>query len=309
MRVQSNSHLYTAADAGEEKKNDKAELNKQLASASTNGGGSEKNTSAKNDTSNSVLYGSNNTISADDIHQNGYNDCYFLSSLGEIAMKDPDFIRNMIKDNGDGTYTVTLYKKDNNILDPFGLAGDHFDRVTETVKMSTIDKDPQKAGQGASGGRWVQVVEAAYHQLVGSSLEGNTTFPPQAMEALTGHDAYSEYVLSQPSPGAEWQGQQQVKNDKYVGQTFSTFPDIQALPTSPANPFGKDVNSVTQAINAVLHPYGLDPNHTYMVVRTENINGQVYYILKNPLNNSTDPAPIPANVIRLLGGFDDFGFN
>ena len=48
-------------------------------------------------------------IRSSDVSQGITGDCYFLSSLAAVANKDPNVIRQMIKDNGNGTYTVTLY--------------------------------------------------------------------------------------------------------------------------------------------------------------------------------------------------------
>jgi hypothetical protein len=44
-----------------------------------------------------------------DIRQGYLGDCYFVSSLGEAALKNPSIISNMFVVNGDGTYTVRFY--------------------------------------------------------------------------------------------------------------------------------------------------------------------------------------------------------
>ena len=45
-----------------------------------------------------------------DIHQGALGDCYFVASLGEVALKNQSAITNMFVVNGDGTYTVRFYK-------------------------------------------------------------------------------------------------------------------------------------------------------------------------------------------------------
>ncbi len=41
-----------------------------------------------------------------DVHQGAVGDCYFVATLGEIALRSPSAIQNMFIANGDGTYTV-----------------------------------------------------------------------------------------------------------------------------------------------------------------------------------------------------------
>src|SRR5262249_5961986 len=41
-----------------------------------------------------------------DVHQGAVGDCYFVATLGEIALRSPSAIQNMFIVNGDGTYTV-----------------------------------------------------------------------------------------------------------------------------------------------------------------------------------------------------------
>ncbi|MFH2202219.1 MAG: C2 family cysteine protease [Elusimicrobiota bacterium] len=51
-------------------------------------------------------------VKLDDVAQGYLGDCYYLASLAAVAQKKPQVIQNMIKDNKDGTYTVTLYTDD-----------------------------------------------------------------------------------------------------------------------------------------------------------------------------------------------------
>jgi hypothetical protein len=46
--------------------------------------------------------------SLEDISQGGVNDCFVFASMAAIVHSDPEMIRSMIKDNGNGTYTVTF---------------------------------------------------------------------------------------------------------------------------------------------------------------------------------------------------------
>jgi hypothetical protein len=46
--------------------------------------------------------------SLEDVSQGGLNDCFLFSAMGAMVHTDPQRIVNMIKDNGDGTFTVTF---------------------------------------------------------------------------------------------------------------------------------------------------------------------------------------------------------
>jgi Calpain family cysteine protease len=50
-----------------------------------------------------------NGATCDDIHQGYLGDCYFMSTLGEVALRDNSAITNMFIVNGDGTYTVRFF--------------------------------------------------------------------------------------------------------------------------------------------------------------------------------------------------------
>jgi hypothetical protein len=45
-----------------------------------------------------------------DVHQGAVGDCYFVATLGEIALKNPSQITTMFVVNGDGTYGVRFYE-------------------------------------------------------------------------------------------------------------------------------------------------------------------------------------------------------
>src|SRR5262249_48029716 len=50
-----------------------------------------------------------NGATYDDIRQGYLGDCYFMSTLGETALRDNSAITNMFIVNGDGTYTVKFF--------------------------------------------------------------------------------------------------------------------------------------------------------------------------------------------------------
>ncbi len=59
----------------------------------------------------------NGTPSRADARQGALGDCYFIAAVATIADSNPDAVRNMFVDNGDGTYTVRFYSVQNGIPD------------------------------------------------------------------------------------------------------------------------------------------------------------------------------------------------
>lgn len=120
--------------------------------------------------------------SINDIKQGALGDCWFLASLGSMAYANPNSIKSMVVDFGDGTYGVrfgsTFYRVDSDL--PVSRYGDQFLSYTAF-------------GQG--GSMWAPIIEKAFtfHRLPGansySSIEGGFTI-----------DAYNAYQL--PDTGA-----------------------------------------------------------------------------------------------------------
>ena len=86
-------------------------------------------------------------IHPNDIDQDGLGDCYLLASMATIADQNPELIRNAIKDNGDGTYTVTLYKKQGGFL---GIGGEY-----KPVEITVTPEFPNGQFYSEKEGKWV----------------------------------------------------------------------------------------------------------------------------------------------------------
>jgi hypothetical protein len=129
-------------------------------------------------------------VDESDIHQGGINDCYFMSSIGAIALQHPELIEKMIHDNGDGTYTVTFY--DAHCLTPFGPC-------TYTPHEVTVDGNPWDRSSspgdtiGGTEESWTIILEKAYHKwkeerFLSDPLSVLPT-PAVALSAMTGKDS------------------------------------------------------------------------------------------------------------------------
>ncbi|MGB3444793.1 MAG: C2 family cysteine protease [Actinophytocola sp.] len=149
------------------------------------------------DRSDDPLY-PNGEPSIDDIDQGDFGDCWLLAALGSTALSNPDKIKDLITDNGDGTYTV------------------HFQDGDVTVN------DDALLDQGADQGKWVAVVETAYAERDGGTydeIEGG--FSDHAYQDLFGADTGNFdpdstndlFFGDNKSPGDSYNEMQSALND------------------------------------------------------------------------------------------------
>jgi hypothetical protein len=123
--------------------------------------------------------GDDNGADISDISQGQLGDCYFLASLAAIVKSHPDYIRNMIKENGDGTYTVTFYRNGKPV------------EITVTGDLPCeLWLIPAYARAGDGGEVWVCIVEKAYAKFNGDyEAIANGGYPKVALSDLTGQQA------------------------------------------------------------------------------------------------------------------------
>ena len=113
----------------------------------------------------------NGTPSRADTKQGSIGDCYFIAAVAAIADRNPDAVRNMFIDNGDGTYTVRFYA---GLSTGTGVA----DYVTVNRRLPTTASGTlgySGAGQLASSTSttlWIALAEKAYAQWNETGNEG-----------------------------------------------------------------------------------------------------------------------------------------
>lgn len=115
-------------------------------------------------------------IHPNDISQAQLGDCFLASSLAVVANQNPTLIRNAIRDNGDGTYTVTFYERQSGFL---GMSHSYKPvqiKVTPEFPNGEIYLKEQKiwvkatphlTGADAINGKqelWPRLIEKAYGQ-------------------------------------------------------------------------------------------------------------------------------------------------
>lgn len=150
-------------------------------------------------------------IDPNDVQQGYLGDCYFLAAIASVARADPNALKKLITDNGDGTYNVKLYVY-NNFLS--------FSRSPKIIKVKPefplkADGTPAYANSGDKE-LWVMLLEKAYAQYEGSYEDIHGGRVDKAMGVLTGTNAtvynvssYSEKEILQKISDA-------IKNGKPV---------------------------------------------------------------------------------------------
>lgn len=119
---------------------------------------------------------------ADDVVQGALGDCWAMSGLAAFAETKPEVIRNAIEDNGDGTYTVTLYN----------LEGERVETTVDNeFAASAYDQDGQLFAQAESA-LWASVMEKAMTE----TLDGRNGHKDDMMSIDGGQDAMIHQMLT-----------------------------------------------------------------------------------------------------------------
>lgn len=145
------------------------------------------------------------------INQGQTGDCYFLASAASIAKKDPQFIKDSIHENADGTYSVDFYRE----RPWYKFWGPAYTKETVTVdnQFPTKGGSPEfnnSKGTSEAGKRenmWGMVYEKAYAKFQGSyDAIGKGGWPSEAMTQITGKPSTTQLAKSTSlATLAEWE--------------------------------------------------------------------------------------------------------
>ncbi len=200
-------------------------------------------------------------VAMDDVSQGRLGDCYFVAALAAIANKNPDAVRRMIKDNGDGTYTVTFHEGGEVVVD------DQF--PTQGGQVAYARPGDQDAKDGKE--LWVMLIEKAWAKLKGGyeEIRGSKVRmkSEDAMEALTGNKTTTIYTSS--------------KDDKTLLELLAAAAD-KGLPMT-AGVYTQD--RFDQETLQKMRSQGVHANHAYAVVNVDRAKGTVE--LYNPWGKET----------------------
>lgn len=136
-------------------------------------------------------------IEPTDVQQGALGDCWLITSMQSIASTNPELIEENVEDNGDGTYTVTLYRD-----------GEPVEYVVRP-EFPAHDGDPQYADNPGDRELWPLLYEKAMAQHMGGSWDDIVhDSPSTGIEAITGQETHTERTGSgflglDPPPDAD----------------------------------------------------------------------------------------------------------
>ncbi len=203
-----------------------------------------------------------NEPTAGDVRQGAIGNCYFPAALAAVAAQNPQAIKDAIKQNPDGTYTVRFYESGNkNRPVDIKLDSDLYVRsfggpIYGGSLGGSVEKDKMEL--------WYPLIEKAYAQWKGSyDAIGNGGSAGRVMSEVLGRPQGYEWV----SAGNAERLYNRIKTDIARG-----------VPVA-AGTHGSD--QAARYTNT-----GVYANHAYSVLGVEEKNGEKFVKLRNPWGQS-----------------------
>ena len=217
-------------------------------------------------TSTLPLYGASGAPTYQDVNQGYLGDCYFLSSLGEVALKDPSAIENMISANGNGTYSVRFF------------VNGQPDYVTVNSQLPVMGgyewaNGSQLEFANSKTDDWVALVEKAYAQL------NAQTNAPHGMELNSASDSYAGITAGNGSALTLVTDQPETGTSLYANESTSALGSILANLASSFSA-GEEVLMSTPWNSSG----NLVADHMYMVTGVNAATGAL--TIHNPWNTA-----------------------
>ena len=216
-------------------------------------------------------------ININDVNQGWIGDCYVCAPIAALALQRPDYIRDMIRDNGDGTQSVRLYLgphySDSMLTAQFTKAADY------SAWITVHDTDLGNGMNTDNGGLlivnglqeiWPQVIENAIAQVNGGYQNiSNGGSPFDIMQQLTGA----------------------ATSDAIIGLKYNR---AAVQPTTAQLQASLDAKNMVTFYTMETGGYSLVSNHVYTLTSIDTENGVDYAHFRNPWGYK-NPEAVPVS--------------
>lgn len=240
------------------------------------------------------LFGVDNVPRLEDIRQGYLADCYFLAALGANVAHQPDVIRDMFIDNGDGTFTVKFYGQNN------GKVVSEADYVTVDRWLPTNISSSEHSDQQFAAfdehdrGLWVALAEKAYAQFAESSL----SFRPVPINSYDGIQYGKGFRAMAALSG---QDGKTYTNLNYGVADVGDFPGFETINTLFQNQTPMVASTVSDPA------LGIVKDHQYVIV---GMNAETQTLrLYNPQGTRSNPRPGEDSTGYRTIAYSDFAAN
>jgi Calpain family cysteine protease len=213
------------------------------------------------------LFGPDGAPNYHNINQGVDGDCWFLSTLADVALKDPSAIESMITNNGDGTYGVRFfidgspeYVTVNNELPTAGASNNNNHSLLEFAN-------------GAAGKPiWAELVEKAFAELnaePGAVHGQGQTDPLNGYHGIDG--GYASNALSEITgqSSTSYGASELVADAAKIGAAFDTGEEVML-----------SVGNLPKGYQGDLHP-----DHVFEVVGYDANTGE--FTIHNPWGSAS----------------------
>lgn len=210
-------------------------------------------------------------IRGDQVRQGSLGDCWLLATMAALADANPDAIREMITDNGDGTYTVKLWidgKRESYVVDGDFIVNDGVPRYAGGNREPNV--------------LWPLVLEKAVALAMGGYPEIESDYPSHAMAMFLG-DAGTNDVYGSGKGLFTYAGWNDIFDVDLTPEMMAKLNDDGYVMVASSRPGHSDQHSYS-AGDATIY-YG----HAYQVADI-NIDdqGQATVTIVNPWNNEAE---------------------
>ncbi len=246
-----------------------------------------------------------------DINQGQAGSCYLLSTLAALAIHDPQVIRDLIKDNGDGTFTVRLFQQVDGVpvpgappllirIDselhvdisvnhkgqPFAYSTTYATSMPYATFSSSLSAMTEQA-------MWVPLLEKAFAAYRGGSYDnmGQRGWSHEAMAAILGRPAVRTRI-----------------SQLGLAATFAMLKTAERTLSPVTLATNTDPDKISMFTNT-----GYVPGHAYTFVGVSERGGQKFVTVRNPWghvepsNNSPDDGTFEISLEELGAFFEIIG--